>query len=266
MSSAYLHPEFGYFCPSPGLRRTVRIALVSTIIGVIAGASGVAALIAAHDPAPDTLASVRTDPRNTGNEPDVSQSSVVKADAISMPRAEPGMIRSDAVKSVAKSDGIKSDVAKIETATPDAGKLATARTDVAAGTCEANTWAYLDGKCASGTVPKMRIVRTGTATGRNSSGNAGAGAPVAPAANEPAGRNDGPSSIPRKSTQATAAVVAPQPPVVAHKKPQTAASKPIHRRDQAARNAPPLREVRAQPAEPPAYAPFGGGGFLPMFR
>jgi len=160
------------------------------------------------------------------------------------------------------------DIFRSLTVKTEAVKTEAAKTDLAATSCEANTWAYLDGKCASGTVRKMRMVRTAPAAGRNSPGAAVAAVPVAAAASQPAGRTDTSISVVPKSTPAAATVVAavsPQQPVVAPKKPQTSASKQVHRRDQAARNA--LREVRAQPpAEPPALAPFGGGGFFPLYR
>jgi hypothetical protein len=285
MSSAYLHPEFGYFCPSPALRRTVRIALVSAVIGVIAGAGGVAALISGHAPSPDRVVmAAGIEASGTAKEPDLPSSSIIKADAGPMARAETDVVKSDTLRSAAKpdgakpagakSDGTKADGAKVETAASDAGKLeATVKPDVAAASCEANTWAYLDGRCDSGMVRKMRIVRTAPATGRNSPGASVPDAPLATAANAPPGRNDTSSSIvPKsvpKSTQSTPAVVAavqPQPPVVAPRKPQTSASKQTHRREQAARRAPPLREVRVQPAGPPAFSPFGSGGFFPVFR
>jgi hypothetical protein len=51
MSPAHrFHPEFGYFCPAPGLRRKFRIGVACIVIGVLAGASGALVLKAAHDP------------------------------------------------------------------------------------------------------------------------------------------------------------------------------------------------------------------------
>jgi hypothetical protein len=46
------HPEFGYFCPSPSLRRKLRIVVACIVIGVIAGASGALVLKAATIPIP----------------------------------------------------------------------------------------------------------------------------------------------------------------------------------------------------------------------
>ena len=40
MSPAYqIHPDFGYFCPSPGLRRELRVAVVSILFGMVIGAA-----------------------------------------------------------------------------------------------------------------------------------------------------------------------------------------------------------------------------------
>ena len=53
MPSAYhVHPEFGYFCPTPRRRRELRVAIVSILFGVIIGAS-IATLRAGHDRNPD---------------------------------------------------------------------------------------------------------------------------------------------------------------------------------------------------------------------
>jgi hypothetical protein len=46
-----MHPEFGYFCPTPHRRRELRVAVVSVLFGAIIGGS-IATLRAAHDPNP----------------------------------------------------------------------------------------------------------------------------------------------------------------------------------------------------------------------
>ena len=57
----YVHPEFGCFCPTPRLRRELRIAFASILFGTISGAAGVIALSAGHRNAnPPTVASVVT--------------------------------------------------------------------------------------------------------------------------------------------------------------------------------------------------------------
>jgi hypothetical protein len=35
----YVYPEFGYFCPSPGARRELRVAVVSILFGMVIGAA-----------------------------------------------------------------------------------------------------------------------------------------------------------------------------------------------------------------------------------
>jgi hypothetical protein len=61
MAPQYAHPEFGYFCPTPRLRRELRIAFVSILFGAIGGAATVVALIASYRNAdPATVASVVT--------------------------------------------------------------------------------------------------------------------------------------------------------------------------------------------------------------
>jgi hypothetical protein len=53
MPSAYhVHPESGYFCPTPYRRRELRVAIVSILFGAIIGGS-IATLRAAHDRNPD---------------------------------------------------------------------------------------------------------------------------------------------------------------------------------------------------------------------
>lgn len=39
--SPQVHPEFGYFCPAPPLRRAIRVALISLVCGATVGAAGV---------------------------------------------------------------------------------------------------------------------------------------------------------------------------------------------------------------------------------
>ena len=40
LSTSYVHPEFGLLCPTPRLRRLVRLALVSILLGSIVFALG----------------------------------------------------------------------------------------------------------------------------------------------------------------------------------------------------------------------------------
>ena len=53
-SAHYVHPEFGYFCLGPGLRRVLRVAVVSILFGIIIGAN-VIRLRAGHDRQADNV-------------------------------------------------------------------------------------------------------------------------------------------------------------------------------------------------------------------
>ena len=50
MASAYaVHPEFGYLCPSPRVRRVIRLAFALLVLGLIAGASSVMTTPGSYD-------------------------------------------------------------------------------------------------------------------------------------------------------------------------------------------------------------------------
>src|SRR4029450_6664685 len=80
MPSAYhVHPEFGYFCPTPYLRRELRVAIVSVLFGAIIGGS-IATLRGGHDPKPE-----RASPRRPFDAP--NPESVLMAAAEAAPAA-----------------------------------------------------------------------------------------------------------------------------------------------------------------------------------
>jgi hypothetical protein len=81
MPSAYhVHPEFGYFCPTPYRRRELRVAIVSVLFGAIIGGS-IATLRAGHDRNPDGA--------STAAHVDVSNSEKVLAAAAEATPAAP---------------------------------------------------------------------------------------------------------------------------------------------------------------------------------
>ena|SRR5436190_8314312 len=283
MRAPYLHPEFGYFCPTPGLRRVVKVALAFTVIGALAGAGGMAALIADHDSNIDGVAmTAHADMHGVAQQPGTSAPAMVKAEApptradavkpaTKTERIKLDIGKSDVAKSEAKSDAAKSetgtgsarseatkvDIAAVEAvkaAKVDASKTGAAKVDAAATSCEGN--ASLEGTCGSGQVRKMRIVRVPTAN-RSS---AGASAPVAAVAGTAAGRDA--SSMPAQGANAvTARTQEPaQQAVAAAKKPQKVAGQ-TSRRDQAASHLPPPRPEAVSPL---ASGPFGG--FFGVFR
>src|SRR5262249_1977550 len=52
-STYHVHPEFGYFCPTPYRRRELRVAIVSVLFGAIIGGS-IATLRAGYERNPDS--------------------------------------------------------------------------------------------------------------------------------------------------------------------------------------------------------------------
>lgn len=178
------HPEFGYFCPSPGLRCKLRIAVAFIVMGVVAGASGVLVLKAAHDPDPGrVLMIMRTDeaPASADTIPAASAAMVTPSPERLRPSEGSGQPR--------PSEG--SGQAACEQDAP-----------------ASQTWAYLDGKCVAGRARKARAARPTT------SGSAVTAAPpgrdamsatnTAPAAGAPDRRPQGlPPGSPAAAVAAT---------------------------------------------------------------
>jgi len=191
----YVHPEFGYLCPTSRPRRDFRVAVVAIVLGGIIGAM-VVTLRANHDRDAETER-IRID--------------AVKADA------------AEHVTDGAKSGGAKSDSAKSDSAKSDSAKTGGAKADAAKPPCED---ADLDGNCATskprrakvraatdspaiGAAPLGRTVSTGVATSAPTATNA----PAAP-------QSSPPSAAP---SNATASPAASQPSAAVTKKAQKVA-------------------------------------------
>lgn len=256
-SAHYVHPEFGYFCPTPRFRRKVRLVLVCMVLGAI----GVAMLRAGHDP----VAMLRA-----GHDPDDSKSPD-SSSALMMTRVDGG---SGAEAGSQAGPAPATGALGLRPALSQGPKTA----------CEEDTWAYLDGKCIAGKERKARVVRVpgnrpAIATipiGRSPAPVAGAAEPAPPIAAGPDNRKG--DLLPSKSAQsapAEAAVVAAaavtesaQPPVATPKKPQKTASHQSRRRE---------RDIRMEPPRPYGYG-YGyasvpdnrygqfGGGFFSAYR
>jgi hypothetical protein len=124
MRAPYLHPEFGYFCPTPGLRRTVKMALAFTVIGALAGAGGMAALIADHDSNLDGVSmTAHADLHGAEQQPGASAPAMVKAEAT------PAQAQADTAKPAAKTERIKLDIGKSEVAKSEASKPVATKPD-----------------------------------------------------------------------------------------------------------------------------------------
>jgi hypothetical protein len=230
-SARYVHPEFGYFCPTPRFRRKLRVAVACMVVGAV----GVAVLRAgpdfssAHSPTSRSAAMMARVDSGAGAEivPEAGQAS--EAGTLGL---RPAL-----------SQGLK--------------------------TCEEDTWAYLDGKCVAGKKP--RVVRVPTnrpaiATiplGRTAGPVAGMAEPAA------AGRKgDFSSSKPGQSAQAepTVAAAATEPsqqPAAAPKKPQKTAHSQNRRRERDRMNPAPVYGYASAPDQ--RYGQFGGG-FFTYFR
>jgi hypothetical protein len=274
-----VHPEFGYFCPTPRLRRDVRVAIVSIVLGTIVGAAWVT-LRAAHDRDTESALAM-THVAHSSVDSDAASSTkveAIKVDRMRIETAKPDAAKSEkgnadiAIGDSTKSQGAKIDNAKIASTKVDSAKAESAKTDGRSTdgaktdplktACDDNT-AYLDGTCLA---PKPRRVRVRVATdspavarapiGRSSS--PGVSAPAVAAATTP---NAAQSAAAQSSPATSSAATATQPdaqPAVAPKKQKIARSHPRHRNDSAhdARN-PNSRGMVATNAG----GPFGGGFF-----
>ena len=139
----YVHPEFGFFCPTPRLRRELRIAFVCILFGAIGGALGVVALSAAHRNVDSPTAA----PVVTANA--AMSASPANGEARSAAQgyngSEGGLTTSDG--QIAKNDVTKGDTASVD------GKTKPANT-----TCQDT---YMSGPCF---VDRPSRVRVRTAT------------------------------------------------------------------------------------------------------
>jgi hypothetical protein len=249
MSPAYrFHPEFGFFCPTIGFRRKLRVGLAVLVVGGLVGTGGMFAYRAARDHVTNramTLARV--------DEP----SSPVHSTSVTEPTAP------------ATAD-------EKPTEKPSA-------VDSAKTACEQDTWAYLDGRCvASPKARKTRIARPSN-EGRNIAA-VPLGRPTLPSANsEPipvvasgGDRQQASAPPPPPPAQAAAAIATEVAPATAPAPPQAHASAPkkakkvVRRERDRHYDAVARRDVRPREAQlRDQRNGYGGGGFFPfgfMFR
>jgi hypothetical protein len=118
--SQYVHPEFGFFCPSPGLRRWLRVALAAVAVGAIA--LGVMA---------------------TGRDSDADSTAAVAAADAHAP-AEPS---------------VPVTFTPVATFAPRSSAAAAAQAAADKSSCLGDTAAAADGKCAGEKPRKPRMVR-----------------------------------------------------------------------------------------------------------
>jgi len=220
--SAQLHPEFGYFGASSGMRRVLAVTLVVALFGLVAGAGSIRSMLG-YDPDRDTPA-VPAQATQADNSNWVAPS---VAPARLPPR--PQVTASGA----GRTNVVKSDPAKA---------------------CEEITWAYLDGKCVGGKTRKPRIVRVPThrpaialiPLGRNVSAGTDIGASKATAgAADAADAKSAASKSAKASETASSTPDAPLQAFATAKKPQRTAQRRTHRSTRsAAYNDPWARQSR----------------------
>jgi hypothetical protein len=137
-ASYYVHPEFGYLCPSPGLRRLLRIALLSVAFAAI-----IVIAVPRTGPLSNDQASnlVSSDTTSVGPWPEVAETDGAQIKGADIKTFHIRLeVNPDATKVAAKSEEHNT-----------AGAIKT--------TCEDSTWAYLDGKCAAAGKPRWARMR-----------------------------------------------------------------------------------------------------------
>jgi hypothetical protein len=277
----HVHPEFGYFCPSPGMRRVIRVVVAISAFGLIAciGSVGsIGSLMADHDAGLDRV-SASTRAWSVGPERAPETAPLAKA-------AAPTAIETDVARTISVKAG-KSDM--IGSAAPVAARFAPIAFDAAKpsvksesvttvgpkGSCEQDTWARLDGKCDAGKMRKVQVVRNATEMTpvpvQKARKTSAASRRIAPPSAAPGVQ---PISPPNPATVAAANTVAPQtqetvaPVIAAPKKPQMASGSQHRRRDPSASHPQASRVVGAEPvrAQDAVSSPaFSQGPFVGWF-
>ena len=264
-SSQYLHPEFGYLGSTSRWRHDLKVAVVSILFGAIAGAGGLAVLIADYDTrtdGPTTTARVEASAAQPASDPAPTAQPTPQASRASLPAPETTPSPTEGASTARPETDGKSNAGK-----PHAGGAAASK-----AACDDSTWSYLDGRC----VPqdKPRKLRRRAANDAPAIGSAPVGRSTAPAAPAASGFDDpqGSASPPSGAVQATPAdAVAPaEPPAPSAapaKKPQKTARSHSRRRDREWIEVPSAwGEVREDEWRPRGYVVYpneryGRGGY-----
>jgi hypothetical protein len=207
-STPRFHPEFGYLCPAPRVRRDLRVASWSALLGTVLGGGAVAVLIAGYDPAGESHGTLPTSP------------------AQAVPLVNAALTNETTLSEVRKTDA------------PDASTTSTGdgKPALNAAGCTQNRSAFGDDGCLA-PKPRRVLLRSGAA----GTGDPGVPAdlvtssPVLPDGPSPsaAGDREGSSASPGspktprdKATEDTLSV-----PVAMPKRPQQTARSQKHRRE-----------------------------------
>lgn len=149
MRSAHLHPEFGYLCPSPGLRRFIAAVLLFAVVGVVGLGNSLGSLIADHDAGKVGVVLAASaevlEPIIAAAEPGKDQRVPVP-----LPSARPSSASEP--RKVAdvptKPEAALAPVVQAAATPPMAGAQA--------GT-SCGTWAHLEGRCRAGRLRSVRV-------------------------------------------------------------------------------------------------------------
>jgi hypothetical protein len=253
-STQYLHPEFGYFAPTSRWRRDLKVAVVSIFFGAIAGASGLAVLMADRDLKTDgtaTTARVEVPETQAVSEPIPTAQPAAQASRASLPSTEAAPNPTDGANTARLDTDGKSNAAKPE-ATDPAGRKAA---------CDDSTWAYLDGKCVAQDKPRKRARAANDAPtiGRTPVGRSTTPpAPAASGSDDPQGAASPSGASQAKPADGAAPAEPPAPSAAPAKKPQKTARNHSRRRDQGRIEAPSWGEMREEEWSPRGYAGYGG--------
>jgi hypothetical protein len=253
MLSAHRHPEFGYLCPSSTLRRVFQGALAFVVLGTIAGAGSVGALIADHD-ADGTITAVPVGSTEATSEVVVPASTSTGRSA----PADPKTAAVGAESAKAGSDGRPGP----DRGLPVQGPMP-AKTEATRSQCE-STWAYLDGKCEAGKIRKVRLARKEVPAASPEGGNRSAGA-TNRASRPSAGAPDVRQSV-KPAAPPSGAPVAQDggQQTVAARKPQRTTDAYHRQRDPSAGNRQMVRVARADPRRTTG-SDLGQGPFAGLF-
>ena len=233
----YAHPEFGLLCPTPRLRRKLRLGMACLIFALIGGAM----LRASNMP------------------PSVNSSSAVTA----AHRDEGAATSADAGRRPAATLATRPSL-------PAVAETGAVENACAQGSSLHRTWAYLEGKCVAGKARKPRAIRVETdrpPIAAIAIGRIAAPERVAEPASSAPSVPTGPLANPPKSAAAAPAAMAastePSPRPAASKKPQKTARSHQRRREPTGTDAVWWREVRAEDGGARGYGErdYGRGGF-----
>ena len=248
----YVHPEFGLLCPTPRLRRKLRLGLACLIFALIGGA-----VFRASNIPPNTNSSSTDSSR-------ADSSSANSSGAMTAAHRDEGATTS--------ADAGRLPAATLATrpSLPAIAETGPVKNDCAHDSALHRTWAHLDGKCAGSIARKPRTVRVETdrppiaaiAIGRIAApervaepASSAPSVPTSPLANPPKSAAAAPAAM--------AASTEPSPRPAASKKPQKTARSHQRRREPTGTDAVWWREVRAEDGGARGYGErdYGRGGF-----